>query len=321
MFKSRKYILDKTDLQFKQVKLSYKDKAIRLLIGLVVSSVLTIVYLTVFKVFFGSPKERFLNQQLEAIKLNYSLVAKQLDYSKDRLDDFRLSDDVRYRPVLGMDSVPETYRRAGVGGVDRYRNLYGFMNSGMMIYYSSRVDMLSNMANVQKESFKAVANRAAEWQTEMDHMPLISPVDVKFRLSDGFRLREEHPVLGTSRWHYGQDFSMPIGTEVYVTGNGTVFETGRNSGLGNYIVIDHGYGTRTTYGHLSRIIVTEGRQVKRGDLIGLSGNTGLSSGPHLHYEINQFGRHRNPIHFFNNDMTTEEYNEMIHVFASRYRLR
>ena len=322
MFKSKEYILDKADLQFKRAKMPVKDKVIRALIMFVLSVGLTVVYVTIFKDFLGSPKERLLSQQLDGIKLNYSLIAKQLDNSMSRLNDFRLYDDTRYRPILGMDSLPETYRRVGVGGVDRYRNLAGFMNSGILISYMSRVDMMSNMANVQAESFKAVAERAAEWQVQMDHLPMISPVDVKYRLSDSFRHRDIHPVLGTPRMHYGQDFAVPHGTEVYVTGNGTVFETGWSAGgLGNYIVIDHGYGIRTTYGHLSRINVLKGRQVRRGDLIGLSGNTGLSSGPHLHYEVNQFGQHRNPTHFFNNDMTTEEYNEMIQVFSSRYRLR
>ena len=321
LFRNRKYILDKTDLQFKQVKLTFKDKAIRALLGFVLSGVLAIIYISVFKSLFGSPKVELLNQQLDGIKFKYSFVAMQLDHSMSRLNDFRLSDDMRYRPILDMDSLSETYRKAGVGGIDRYRSLAGFMNSNMMISYRTKLDVISTMANVQKESFKSVADRTAEWQVKMDHLPMISPVDVKFRLTDGFRFRGSHPVLGTPRMHNGQDFGVPYGTEVYTTGNGTVFETGRNSGLGNYIVIDHGYGFRTTYGHLSRINVIKGRQVKRGDLIGLSGNTGLSSGPHLHYEISQFGQHKNPINFFNNDMTTEEYNEMIQVLASRYRFR
>ena len=321
MFRNKKYILDSKDLQFKQEKLPFKDRAYRVLLVFVVSCSLAIVYVSIFKGLFGSPKEKILNQQLDGIKFNYSLVAKQLDNSMSRLVDFRLSDDMRYRTVLNMDSLPETYRKAGVGGIYRYRDLTGFMNSGMLISYRSKLDMISNMANVQKESFKSVIDRTTEWQRELDHTPMISPIDVSFRLGDGLRFRQEHPVLGTPRMHYGQDFAAPIGTEVYVTGNGTVFETGRNSGLGNYIIIDHGYGLRTTYGHLSKINVAKGRNVKRGDLIGLSGNTGLSSGPHLHYEINQFGRHKNPVDFFNNDMTTEEYNEMIQVFTSRYKLR
>jgi len=321
LFKNRRYILDKTDLQFKQVRLSFKDKALRSLLWFALSGVLTIIYAGIFNSFFGSPKEKLLNQKLENIKLNYSLVALQLDNSMSVLNDLRLSDDILYRPILDMDSVPETYRRVGVGGVDRYRNLTGFMNSNMLISYMSKLDMVSNMVNVQRESFKSVTDRASEWKTKLENMPMISPVDVQFQIVDFFRYRESHPVLGTPSMHNGLDFRAPVGTAVYATGNGTVYETGRNWGHGNYVIIDHGFGTRTLYGHLSRISVSEERQVKRGDLIGLVGSTGLSSGSHLHYEITRFGRYENPINFFNNDMTTEEYNEMIKAFASRYRLR
>ena len=178
------------------------------------------------------------------------------------------------------------------------------------------------MANIQKESFKSIAERAVEWKREMDHQPMISPVDVKYRLGDGFRFREIHPVLGTPRMHYGQDFSVPYGTDVYATGDGTVIESGWNSGgFGNYIVIDHGYGLQTTYGHLSQIRVSKGMNIKRGDLIGLSGNTGTSSGPHLHYQIDQFGEHKNPVNFFNNDISVEEYNEMIQALGSKSKFR
>jgi murein DD-endopeptidase MepM/ murein hydrolase activator NlpD len=250
------------------------------------------------------------------------MVGRQLDNSMAVLNSFHLSDDIRYRPVLDMDSIPESYRKAGYGGVDRYSDLAGFINSNLLISYRSRIDVISNMANVQKESFKAISERALEWRIEMDHQPMISPVDVKYRLGDGFRFREIHPVLGTPRIHYGQDFSVPYATEVYATGNGTVIESGWNSmGFGNFIIIDHGYGLRSTYGHLSQINVSRGMNVKRGDLIGLSGNTGTSSGPHLHYQIDQFGQHKNPINFFNDDMTVEEYNEMIQVLASRTRFR
>jgi murein DD-endopeptidase MepM/ murein hydrolase activator NlpD len=321
LFKNRKYIFDKSTLQFKRAKLPFKDRFFRGLLGFAFSVALTIVYVSVFKSFFGAPKEKYLNQRLEGIKLNYSIVAKRLDNSEFMLSDLRLSDDIRYRPILDMDSVPETYRRVGVGGIDHYRNFAGYMNSGMLIHFRSKLDMVSNMANVQKESFKAVADKAGEWKVELEHLPLISPVDVKYRLSDRFHFRQRHPVLGTPSMHNGQDFAMPVGTEVYATGNGTVSEADRDGGLGIYIVIDHGYGLSTTYGHLSRIHVVQGAQVKRGDLIGLSGNTGLSTGPHLHYEVKQFGQYKNPINFFNNDITTEEYNEMIQVFASRYKLR
>jgi len=260
--------------------------------------------------------------KLENIKLQYSIMGRQLDNSIASLNSYRLSDDRRYRPILDMDSVPESYRRAGYGGVDRFRDLTGYMNSNLLISYKAKIEEIKNRANIQKESFQSIAEMAVEWKREVDHQPLISPVDVKFRLGDGFRFREVHPVYGTPRMHYGQDFSVPYGTDVYATGDGTVIESGWNSGgFGNFIVIDHGYGLQSTYGHLSQIKVPKGVNVKRGDLIGLSGNTGTSSGPHLHYQINQFGEHKNPVNFFNNDISVEEYNEMIQTLGSMSKLK
>ncbi len=271
---------------------------------------------------FGSPKEKMLTQQVENLKLQYTLIGRELDNSIASLNSFRLSDDKRYRPILAMDSVPESYRKAGFGGVDRYRDLAGYINSDILIAYKSKIDEIKSMATVQNESYKTIAERSIEWKREIDHFPGISPVSVKFRLGDGYKFRAIHPVLGTARMHNGQDFEVPYGTEVYATGDGSVIESGWNTGgFGNCIVIDHGYGFQTVYGHLSDIKVTSGQNVKRGDLIGISGSTGLSSGPHLHYQIEQFGTHRNPVNFFNNDVSPEEYNDMIQAFESKTKLR
>jgi hypothetical protein len=322
LFRNRKYILDLSDLQYKQIRLPFKAKLLRALMWFSISVIITLVYVYIFRSLFGSPKENLLTQQVDNLKLQYALVGRQLDNSILMLNSFRLSDDIRYRPILDMDTIPESYRKAGIGGINRYRDLSGFINTEMLTSYRSKIDMISNMAKVQNESFKSIAERAAEWKMEMDHQPMISPVDVKYRLGDGFRFREVHPVLGTPRMHYGQDFEVPYGTEVYATGNGTVIESGWNStGFGNFVVIDHGYGLRSTYGHLSKINIAKGVNVKRGDLIGQSGNTGTSSGPHLHYQIDQFGQHKNPINFFNDDMSVDEYNEMIQVLASRTKFR
>jgi len=256
------------------------------------------------------------------MKLQYSLIGRQLDNSVSTLNSFRLSDDIRYRPILDMDTISESFRKGGYGGVDRFRDLSGYLNSDLLISYRSKIEEIKNMANVQNESFKTIKDRSSEWIREMDHFPGISPVNVIFRLGDGFKFRDVHPVLGTARWHYGQDFRVPYGTEVYATGDGKVIESGWNSGgFGNYIIIDHGYGLRSTYGHLSEIKVAKGMNIRRCDLIGLSGSTGTSSGPHLHYEINQFGQHKNPINFFNNDMSEEEFNEMIQAFGSKSKFR
>jgi len=322
LFRNPKYILDLSDLQYKQVRLHWKVKLIRCFLWFAGSLLIALIYGTVFENLFGSPKEKILGQHLEILKLQYSLVGRQLENSTVSLNSFRLSDEIRYRPILDMDSIPDSYRRAGFGGVDRFRDLTGYVNSDLLISCRTKIEEIKNMAKVQIESFKSVAERSTEWKREMDHQPLISPVDVKFRLGDGFKFREIHPVLGTPRMHYGQDFEVPYGTNVYATGDGKVLESGWNSGgFGNYIVIDHGYGLQSTYGHLSDIKVVKGVNIKRGDLIGLSGSTGMSSGPHLHYQIEQFGEHKNPINFFNNDVSVEEYNEMIQTLESKTKFR
>jgi hypothetical protein len=285
------------------------------------SVIVTLFYVSIFRSIFGSPKEKLLAMQVENLKLQYSMLGRELDNSIALLESYRLSDDRRYRPILDMDSVPESYRKAGYGGVDRFRDLTGYMNSDMLISYRSKIEEIRNRANIQMESFESIAGMAVEWKREMDHQPLISPVDVKYRLGDGFKFRENHPVYGTPRMHYGQDFSVPYGTDVYATGDGKVIESGWNSGgFGNYIVIDHGYGLQSTYGHLSQIKVSRGMKIKRGELIGLSGNSGTSSGPHLHYQIDLFGEHKNPVNFFNNDISVEEYNEMIQTLGSKSKL-
>ena len=297
-------------------------KFLRLVLWTTFSILISLFYGFVFRSFFGSPKEKLLGRQMENLKLQYSIVGIELDNSVSALKSLRLSDDRRYRPILDMDSIPESYRRAGYGGIDRFRDLTGYLNSDLLIAYRTKIEDIKNQANIQKESFRSITEMTVEWKREVDHQPLISPVDVKYRLGDGFKFREVHPVFGTPRMHYGQDFAVPYGTDVYATGDGTIIESGWNSGgFGNFIVIDHGYGLQSTYGHLSQIKVSKGMNVKRGDLLGLSGNTGTSSGPHLHYQIDQFGEHKNPVNFFNNDISIDEYNEMIQALGSKSKFR
>jgi murein DD-endopeptidase MepM/ murein hydrolase activator NlpD len=296
-------------------------KLFRSLLFIAGSILVAVFYSTIFENLFGSPKEKMLTQQIENLKLQYSLIGRQLDNSIKDLDNFRQSDEIRYRPILQMDSVTESYRKGGFGGVDRFSDLNGYINSRLLISYRTKIEEIKNMANVQNESFKSISESSIEWKTEMDHQPAISPVNVKYRLGDGFIFRPVHPVLGTPQWHYGQDFEVPFGTEVYATGDGKVIESGWSGGFGNCIVIEHGYGLHSTYGHLSEIKVPLGMNVKRGDLIGLSGNSGTSSGAHLHYQIEKFGKHTAAINFFNNDVTSEEYTEMIQAFGSKSKFR
>ena len=312
-----KYIFDLNDLQFKPVRTPFRKRLLRFSFTFLVSVIIFIGYKAAYTHFFGSPKEAGLMQEIEILKLDLMMIDREMDKTFDRLNDFRLSDDRRYRPVLDMDTLPGSFRQPAFGGIERYRELTGLINSSLLISMSSKLDQIKSLAKLQTESFIAVTERTTEWKREMEYLPIISPVNVNFRRGDGYRFREKHPVHGNPQWHHGQDFSTPVGTPVHATGAGTVMAAGWNSGgFGNYVVIDHGYGYRTTYGHLSSVKVTKGTNVKRGDLVGLSGNTGISSGPHLHYQIDLFGRTQNPLHFFNDDLTPDEYLEMIKILSA-----
>jgi hypothetical protein len=320
MFK-RKYFLDLSDLQFKQVRLPWKSKFIRFILWTLACTAVTFLYTSLYNSRFGSAKERVLSHEIEDIKLKYSIMRMKIDNSMKTLNDLELSDRNCYRPVLEMDSVPASVRKMGTGGVNRYEELYGYDNSDLMILVRKQIDEIKNKVTVQYESFKSIEDQKNEWKREMEYLPMISPVNVIYRLGDGFKFREKHPVFGTPQWHHGQDFSTPYGTEVFATGSGKVIEAGWKGGLGNCIVIDHGYGYRSTYGHLSNMKVTVGQNIKRGDLIGLTGSTGTSTGPHLHYQIDLYGQCKNPLYFFNDDLTEDEYFDMIQTLTSQSHFR
>lgn len=316
-----KYFLDITDLQYKQVKLAWKDKFMRIFLWLTLSIAIAVLYGIIFRNIFGSPKEKVLSQEIEDLKLQYTLLERQVDNSEEILKGLKLSDDSRYRPVLDMDTIPESYRKAGYGGVNRFEDLAGYDNTDLMVSFRERIKDIRNRSTVQYESFKSITEQTEEWEREMEYLPMICPVNVIYRRGDGMKYREVHPVLGTPQWHHGQDFSTPYGTEVYATGSGRVIEAGWAGGFGNCIVIDHGYGYQSTYGHLSNIRVSVGMNVKRGDHIALTGSTGTSSGPHLHYQIDLYGKHKNPLYFFNDDLTEDEYFEMIQTLTSQSKFR
>lgn len=316
-----KYFLDLSDLQYKKVTLHWTHKLIRVGLVFAASVAITVVYSAIFNSMFGSPKERVLYQQIEGLRLKYSMLERKMDNSARLLSDLQESDGNRYRPVLDMDSVPASMRQMGTGGTSRYEELEGFDNSSLMISCMRKVEDIRNKTNMQYESFNSIEGRKKEWEREMEHLPMISPVNVIYRLGDGVKFREKHPVLGTPQWHHGQDISTPYGTDVFATGSGRVIKAGWEGGFGNCIVIDHGYGYQSTYGHLSSIRVSVGTDVKRGDLIGLTGSSGTSSGPHLHYQIDLFGKFKNPLYYFNNDLNESEYFEMIKNLTAHTKLR
>jgi murein DD-endopeptidase MepM/ murein hydrolase activator NlpD len=307
----KRYVLDPTNLQFRHHRLPWNKKLINFSLWFSLSIAVAFVYNSVYNHFFESAKVTALNQEIEIVKLKFNLLNKEMDSAQSEINNFVLSDDKRYRPILNLDTLSESSRHPGYGGIERYTDLAGFSNSSVMIKSKTKIADLKNEVNAQATSFNLLESEAAAWKTRMDHLPYMWPVK-GFILGDRVGFRPIHPVTGElGVWHHGQDISVPTGTQVYATGEGKVVSAGWIGGFGNGVVIDHGYGFKTTYAHLSRIDVPEGMNVKRGDQIGLSGSTGSSTGPHLHYQIELFGKTENPLSYFTFDMTDDEYSEMI----------
>ncbi len=310
----RKYILDSSTLQFLQHRPAWTDRLLRASIGFGISILVAVVYIFIFNRLFGSPKEKMLADKLEETKLEFALLEHRMDNASVMLKDLRSTDNSTYRPILDLESIPENMSQGGSGGTDKYSNLTGLDNSDMLISAATKFNNIKTQTNIQYNSFKELTADAADWKRMWENLPYFRPVDVVYRMGDGYHFREKHPVLGTPRWHFGQDFPCPPGTKVYATGGGTVkFAASEGDGYGKKIIIDHEYGYQTLYGHLSGFNVKPGQKVKRGDLIGYSGTTGISSGPHLHYQIDLYGEHVNPLSYITNDLTEEDYFKIIGV--------
>lgn len=279
----------------------------------------TIVLSLVFAFFIAyridSPKEVALKKELAELKTEYALVQERMGVVNQVAEVIKQRDEELYRTALGAKEFPEELRLMGVGGSDAYSSYKNKSNGELLIQTFSKLDELERKLHAQSLSFKELTNLAKEHQVRLASLPAIQPVNNKElkRMASGYGWRID-PVYGTRKMHWGLDFSAEVGTDVYATGGGVVEATRVNSwGYGKEIVIDHGFGYKTRYAHLSAFKVKAGDTVKRGDLIGLVGNSGKSTGPHLHYEVEKDGQKVSPINYFHSDLTPEQYEQIVEI--------
>lgn len=246
------------------------------------------------------------------------VLNRRLDDSQEALTLLQLRDDDIYRSLFGMTEIPPEVRNAGFGGVNRYSHYDDVDPDGMLKRTAVRIDVLTKKSCVQSKSFDEVSKlskRAGEMASCIPAIPPINPDKNKYRFSSSFGYRKD-PFTGRSKRHSGVDFALKPGNPIYATGDGVVeavkFEL---FGYGTQVLIDHGFGYKTRYAHLKTVGVAEGMKVKRGECIGLSGNSGRSSGPHLHYEVIYMGRHVNPYNYFDLTITPEEFSTMVQDIA------
>lgn len=316
----KRYVFNSKTLSYEVKRRSKKSRFFRSLTLFAVSLGMAVFYfwLYAYVLDLEPPKTALLKKKNAEWCSRVEMLNRKLDESSEALTSLQMRDDDIYRSIFGMNEIPSEVRNAGFGGVNRYAHYDDVDPNGLLKKTAVRIDVLTKKTFVQSKSFDEVAQlsrRAGEMASCIPAIPPMNPDPKKYRFTSQFGYRRD-PFTGRSKRHTGVDFAMKPGNPIYSTGDGVVesvkFEL---FGYGNQVVIDHGFGYKTRYAHLKSVGVAEGMKVKRGECIGLSGNSGRSSGPHLHYEVLYRGSHVNPANYFDLSITPEEYATMVQDIA------
>lgn len=275
-----------------------------------------IVYL--IQKFIPSANEQRLQNDLSKMEEQYTLMQQDANRMHKVLESLRKRDVNIYRVLYESEPIDEDVWNAGYGGSNRYKDLEGFSNTDLMKDLRAKLDKLKYQLVLQSKSYDEIAKLSMSKEAMLASIPAIQPVSNEdlTRIASGFGMRID-PIYRTPRMHSGLDFTAPVGTPIFSTGKGKVVAVEFNGGgYGNHVIIDHGYGYQSHYAHMSRFNCKVGQEVNRGDMIGYVGNTGKSTGPHLHYEIIYNGEKIDPVHFFYNDLTNAQYEQMLELSAN-----
>jgi len=313
-----KYKFNPSTLNFERIRYSIRDYLIQGLRYLFAGAVIGGIGVVLYSSFFKDPETVRLEREIRFLKGQIASLNNEIDTLESFAMDLREKDDNVYRSIFGSDPYPEHLRRGGIGGSDRYRSLKGFESSEGIIETKKRIGRLQRMLVAQSKSYEEVFALARDKDKMLQSIPAIQPVsnkDLK-RIASGFGMRI-HPIYKIAKMHSGLDFTADIGAEVYATGDGVVQSIDdKLSGYGHHVMLKHGFGFETLYAHLSKVLVRPGEKVKRGQVIGYVGNSGTSTGPHLHYEVMKNGEKVNPVFYFYNDITPEQYEDLLERAAN-----
>lgn len=257
------------------------------------------------------PKEKYLRKQNEALRERVNELDERLGNAIQVMNNLADRDNNFYRVIMQIDPLTARQRFAGLNRFDS-ADIIDLPDNEKLAEVNDKLLFLERQVYVQSLSFDRLAEAINQNSDRLSHIPSIQPVSQEdmTQMASGYGWRVD-PIYGTSKHHDGMDFAAPVGTSVYATGDGTVSQAGWNTGYGNTIDINHGYNYTTRFAHLSEILVSPGQKVKRGDLIGKVGNTGKSTGSHLHYEVRLKGVPQNPVNYYFQDLSPEEYAQMV----------
>ena len=308
-----KYYYDPESLSYRKIERKKKTTIKYASMFILASALFGFMFVFIASQFVESPKEKAYKRELQNAQLQFQLLNRKMDQAETVLTNVADRDNNIYRVYFEANPIPDEQRKAGFGGINRYKNLEGFDNSELIIASSKRLDILQKQIVVQSKSLDEIAKLAEDKEKLLVAIPAIQPVkneDLK-RMASGYGMRSD-PFTKIRKMHWGMDFSAPKGTPVYATGAGVVVRADdRATGYGNHIEIDHGYGYTSLYAHLYKYNVKKNQKVRRGELIGFVGSTGRSEAPHCHYEVHKDGERINPINFYYGSLTAEEFNILL----------
>ena len=320
MSEFKRYKLNPETLLYEIEKVSAKSRAVKIVMLVAASIALSSVYFWLATDVFGLelPKTVLLKKTNARWISRLELMNRPMDIYAASLEGLGIRDDEIYRNIFGMNVIPDEVRNAGFGGVNRYEFLDVLPENSILRSTTVRLDVLTKKTYVQSRSYdeiEAMSKKAGDMASCIPAVPPIAPDKSKYRLSSPYGYRSD-PITGVSKMHTGFDFACKPGNPVYATGDGTVESVSFEFfGYGNSVLIDHGFGYKTRYAHLKMVYVSEGMKLKRGECIGETGNSGRSTGPHLHYEVMYRGRYVNPYNYFDMTMPLDEYSSMVSKVA------
>lgn len=312
-----KYYYDTETCKYERIRTKKSDVVLNALGILSMTVIMAIGLLFLYSSYFESPKELILRNEVKELEFYYDKLNKDVETLSTILNNIETRDDNIYRVVLGAQPIEKSVRDAGIGGADRYADIRekSIAHTDLVIGLHEKVDKLRRKLYIESKSQDEVVQMAENKEKLFAAIPAIQPIANKqlIALASGFGPRI-HPVYKMKKMHKGIDFAAEIGTPIYATADGTVDKVDvKFSGYGKMVEIDHGFGYRSRYAHMHDFAVRKGQSIKRGDLIGYVGNTGMSTAPHLHYEVHINGEQVDPVHYFFNDLTAAEYEKILEL--------
>lgn len=310
----KKFYFNSDTLDYEEIQINLAYRLKQVLFHAMSGIFLGLIFFFLFVSIIKSPREKEISLQKSRMEGQYKALQGQMSDIQGILTDLQQRDDNLYRVVFQAEPIPYEVRRTANTNADYYEQLLRMTNSQIVVETTKKLNELKKQLYVQSKSYDEIVVLAQNKEKMLEAIPAIQPVANKdlTRVASGYGMRMD-PIYHSRRFHAGMDFTAPTGTDIYATGNGRVLSAGWQQGYGNCVEIDHGFGYVTLYAHMHTISVNAGQTVNRGEVIGLVGNTGKSTGPHLHYEVHYKGEIMNPQNYYFLDLTPEEYDKMVQL--------